>query len=79
MTTTGKNLPAEEEKEATVTAMFDRIAPRYDLVNRLMTFRLDVRWRRKSIQSLSLPNQSIILQYLSQSIQQQQIHYITIF
>ena len=49
MTTTGKNLPAEEEKEATVTAMFDRIAPRYDLVNRLMTFRLDVRWRRKSI------------------------------
>ena len=61
MTTTGKNLPAEEEKEATVTAMFDRIAPRYDLVNRLMTFRLDVRWRRKSIQSLSLPNQSIIL------------------
>ncbi len=57
----GKNLPSEEEKEATVTAMFDRIAPRYDLVNRLMTFRLDVKWRRKSIRSLSLPNQSIVL------------------
>lgn len=61
MTASGKNLPSAEEKEAAVTAMFDQIAPRYDLVNRLMTFRLDVKWRRKSIQSLSLPNGSIIL------------------
>ena len=28
--------------------MFDAIAPRYDLVNRIMTFRLDVRWRRRA-------------------------------
>ena len=34
--------------------MFDNIAPRYDLVNRLMTFRLDVRWRRRAIRSLGL-------------------------
>ena len=27
--------------------MFDAIAPRYDLVNRIMTFRLDVGWRRQ--------------------------------
>ena len=26
--------------------MFDTIAPRYDLVNRIMTFRMDVGWRR---------------------------------
>ncbi len=56
-----ENLPLAEDKEATVTAMFDRIAPRYDLVNRLMTFRLDVKWRRKSIQSLSTESQSFIL------------------
>ena len=32
--------------------MFDAIAPRYDLVNRIMTFRLDVRWRRRAVRSL---------------------------
>jgi demethylmenaquinone methyltransferase/2-methoxy-6-polyprenyl-1,4-benzoquinol methylase len=35
--------------------MFDAIAPRYDLVNRVMTFRLDVRWRRLAIDALGLP------------------------
>lgn len=34
--------------------MFDTIAPRYDLVNRLMTMRLDVRWRRRAVASLAL-------------------------
>ena len=36
--------------------MFDAIAPRYDLVNRIMTFRLDVRWRRRAVRSLALPD-----------------------
>lgn len=40
--------------------MFDAIAPRYDLVNRLMTFRLDVRWRRIAIHSLALPTASLV-------------------
>ena len=35
--------------------MFDAIAPRYDLVNRVMTFRLDVRWRRRTVEALALP------------------------
>jgi demethylmenaquinone methyltransferase/2-methoxy-6-polyprenyl-1,4-benzoquinol methylase len=34
--------------------MFDAIAPRYDMVNRIMTFRLDVRWRRKAVDLLAL-------------------------
>ena len=54
-------LPEGEAKGAAVQAMFDTIAPRYDLVNRIMTFRLDVRWRRKAIESLGLPPQSILL------------------
>ena len=28
------------------------IAPRYDLVNRIMTFRLDVRWRKRAVRAL---------------------------
>ena len=48
-------LPAQEEKTARVRAMFDLIAPRYDLVNRLMTLGLDQRWRRTTVTALALP------------------------
>jgi len=47
-------LPRGEEKARAVRRMFDQIAPRYDLVNRIMTFGLDVRWRRRTVASLGL-------------------------
>jgi len=42
-------LPKPEEKAAMVEAMFDRIAPRYDFLNRLLTFKIDQSWRHKTI------------------------------
>ncbi len=40
--------------------MFDRIAPRYDLVNRVITLGLDNRWRRDAIRSLGLPAGAVV-------------------
>jgi len=54
-------LPRGEEKVAAVRSMFDTIAPRYDLVNRIMTFRLDVAWRRRTVRTLALPSGSVVL------------------
>ena len=54
-------LPQGDEKVAAVRGMFDAIAPRYDLVNRIMTFRLDVRWRRLAVGSLALRRDSLVL------------------
>lgn len=48
------SLPAPGEKRAAVERMFDRIAPRYDAMNRLMTFGIDRGWRRQAIARLEL-------------------------
>ena len=61
----GDTLPQGEEKAEAVREMFDTIAPRYDLVNRIMTFRLDVRWRKRAIHDLELPAGSLVLDLAS--------------
>ena len=58
-------LPQGDAKAAAVREMFDTIAPRYDLINRIMTFRLDVRWRRKAVRLLALPAGSTVLDLAS--------------
>jgi demethylmenaquinone methyltransferase / 2-methoxy-6-polyprenyl-1,4-benzoquinol methylase len=54
-------LPAGEEKAKAVRGMFDKISPRYDLVNRVMTFGLDEGWRRRTVKELRLPGGSLVL------------------
>jgi demethylmenaquinone methyltransferase / 2-methoxy-6-polyprenyl-1,4-benzoquinol methylase len=44
-----------------VRSMFDRIAPRYDLVNRIMTFGLDLGWRRHAIRLLGIAPGSLVV------------------
>ncbi len=54
-------LPRGKQKASVVRNMFDAIAPRYDLVNKLMTFGMDGYWRRRAIKALGLPPGSLVL------------------
>ncbi|HMP31797.1 MAG TPA: bifunctional demethylmenaquinone methyltransferase/2-methoxy-6-polyprenyl-1,4-benzoquinol methylase UbiE [Saprospiraceae bacterium] len=49
------------EKKAQVTSMFDKIAPYYDFLNRLLTLRIDVLWRNKAIAKIRGYNTDTIL------------------
>lgn len=54
-------LPEGDEKVRAVRSMFDTIAPRYDLVNRVLTFGMDSGWRRKTVAALGLGPRSRVL------------------
>jgi len=43
-----------------VRTMFDRIAPVYDLMNRVMTMGLDQRWRRKTVKAVVEPGDRVL-------------------
>jgi demethylmenaquinone methyltransferase / 2-methoxy-6-polyprenyl-1,4-benzoquinol methylase len=48
-------------KEPIVRALFGRIASRYDLLNRLMTFGQDTSWRKQAIQLLKVTKKARVL------------------
>ncbi|HEY3241391.1 MAG TPA: ubiquinone/menaquinone biosynthesis methyltransferase [Acidimicrobiia bacterium] len=57
----GSVLPTGDEKVAAVDAMFDAIAPRYDLCNRVISLGLDVGWRRRTVRALGLAAGATVL------------------
>jgi demethylmenaquinone methyltransferase / 2-methoxy-6-polyprenyl-1,4-benzoquinol methylase len=54
-------LPLGEEKAHRVRELFDSIAGRYELVNRVMTFGMDAGWRRRTVRELRLPGRALVL------------------
>ena len=49
-------LPSQEEKANAVQGMFSAIAPRYDLLNHLLSLNIDKRWRRRAADILLAGN-----------------------
>jgi demethylmenaquinone methyltransferase / 2-methoxy-6-polyprenyl-1,4-benzoquinol methylase len=45
-------LPSKEEKATAVQGMFSAIAPRYDLLNHLLSLNIDKLWRRRAVDIL---------------------------
>jgi len=45
-----------DSKKAQVTNMFDKVAPYYDFLNRFLSLRIDVLWRKKALRMLAKSN-----------------------
>lgn len=56
MATTPEARPHEgEARERQVQTIFSEIAPRYDLLNHVLSLNVDRRWRRKAVDELQVP------------------------
>ncbi|HYE78330.1 MAG TPA: bifunctional demethylmenaquinone methyltransferase/2-methoxy-6-polyprenyl-1,4-benzoquinol methylase UbiE, partial [bacterium] len=50
-----------QKADGDIEALFDRVAPRYDLLNRLLSFSMDVAWRRLLVEAAGPIDQGQIL------------------
>ncbi|HXY91202.1 MAG TPA: ubiquinone/menaquinone biosynthesis methyltransferase [Acidimicrobiia bacterium] len=55
------SLPEGDEKRHEVERMFDRVAPSYDRMNRVISLGLDRGWRRHTVDELELSPGSLVL------------------
>ena len=51
----------ESSKKEQVEIMFDAIAPKYDLLNRILSLGIDISWRKRVIQIIKKENSKFIL------------------
>lgn len=61
MNNTVKPYQEEGSKKKQVSQMFDKIAPFYDLLNRVLSLGIDVSWRKKMIKMMKQKNPKTIL------------------
>jgi demethylmenaquinone methyltransferase/2-methoxy-6-polyprenyl-1,4-benzoquinol methylase len=50
-----EGIASPDKTPARIAGMFDAIAPRYDLLNRVLSAGLDRRWRDRAVEALELP------------------------
>src|SRR5918993_6111780 len=50
-----------DKTPARISGMFDSIAPRYDLLNRVLSAGLDQKWRKRAIEALRLGERPAVL------------------
>lgn len=53
--------PLLSKHPARIAGMFDAIAPRYDLLNRMLSVGLDRRWRARAVEALGLEGSSTVV------------------
>jgi demethylmenaquinone methyltransferase / 2-methoxy-6-polyprenyl-1,4-benzoquinol methylase len=58
---TDGSLPQGDAKHDAVEGMFDRLAPRYDRMNRIISLGLDRRWRQRTVAELGVSRGALVL------------------
>jgi demethylmenaquinone methyltransferase / 2-methoxy-6-polyprenyl-1,4-benzoquinol methylase len=58
-------MPVPDKTPSRIAGMFDSIAPRYDLLNRVLSVGLDQSWRRQAVAALQLKGAARILDLCS--------------